>query len=75
MGDKTQLATIALAARFNDPVTVTFGTTMGMMAADGLAVVLGDRLAHKVQSKWIRWVAAAGFFVFGAFSLWRAIWG
>lgn len=65
MGDKTQLATVALAARFQSIVAVTFGTTAGMMVTDGLAVFLGEKLAEKVQMKWIRWTAAGLFFLFG----------
>jgi putative Ca2+/H+ antiporter (TMEM165/GDT1 family) len=65
MGDKTQLATVALAARFQSAALVTLGTTLGMMVTDGLAVFLGDRLASHVQMKWVRWVAAGLFFVFG----------
>jgi putative Ca2+/H+ antiporter (TMEM165/GDT1 family) len=72
MGDKTQLATVALAARFRSAVLVTIGTTLGMMAADGLAVFLGDRLSARVQGRWVRIVAASLFFVFGAASLWTA---
>jgi putative Ca2+/H+ antiporter (TMEM165/GDT1 family) len=72
MGDKTQLATVALAARYQAAVSVTIGTTLGMLAADGLAVFLGDRLAGKVQGRWVRIVAASLFFVFGALSAWRA---
>lgn len=69
MGDKTQLATVALGAKYTDAVLVTLGTTLGMMVADGLAVILGDRLADKVQMKWIRICAAALFMVFGVLSL------
>jgi putative Ca2+/H+ antiporter (TMEM165/GDT1 family) len=72
MGDKTQLATVALAARYQAAVSVTIGTTLGMLAADGLAVFLGDRLAGKVQGRWVRIAAATLFFVFGALSAWRA---
>jgi putative Ca2+/H+ antiporter (TMEM165/GDT1 family) len=75
MGDKTQLATIALAARFGSLLAVTAGTTLGMLAADGLAVWLGDRLAGRVQSRWVRLVPAVFFFVFAAVSAWRAIQG
>lgn len=75
MGDKTQFATVALAARFHSAAWVTFGTTLGMMATDGLAVFLGDRLADKAQMKWIRWFAAALFFVFAAFSALKALQG
>jgi len=69
MGDKTQLATIALGAHFNSPVYVTLGTTAGMMAADGLAVFLGERLTQKISMKWIRYFAAALFFAFGVYIL------
>jgi putative Ca2+/H+ antiporter (TMEM165/GDT1 family) len=72
MGDKTQLATVALGARYHDLVAVTTGTTAGMLAADGLAVALGDRLASRVQARWVRVVAATLFFVFGALSAWTA---
>jgi putative Ca2+/H+ antiporter (TMEM165/GDT1 family) len=69
MGDKTQLATVALAARYHSVVTVTIGTTAGMMVTDGLAVFLGERLAGSAQMKWIRWAAAGLFLVFGIASL------
>jgi putative Ca2+/H+ antiporter (TMEM165/GDT1 family) len=74
MGDKTQLATVALAAKFKSVVMVTIGTTLGMLAADGLAVFLGERLAAKVQMKWVRWTAAALFFAFGGVALWSGLW-
>lgn len=69
MGDKTQLATVALAARYSSVVAVTVGTTAGMLVADGLAVLLGERLAARVQMKWVRVVAATLFFAFGAVAL------
>jgi putative Ca2+/H+ antiporter (TMEM165/GDT1 family) len=73
MGDKTQLATVALAARFHSAAMVTIGTTLGMLAADGLAVFLGDRLAGRVQGRWMRITAASLFFLFGAVSAWTAL--
>ena len=69
MGDKTQLATVALAARYHSVVSVTIGTTAGMMLTDGLAVFLGERLAGSTQMKWIRRVAAGLFILFGVASL------
>jgi len=65
MGDKTQLATVALAARFGSPATVTVGTTLGMLAADALAVFAGTYFATRLPMVWIRRAAAALFFVFG----------
>ncbi len=69
MGDKTQLATVALGARFADALFVTVGTTLGMMAADGLAVFVGHRLAHRLPMQWIRRAAALLFFIFGVLIL------
>jgi len=66
MGDKTQLATLALGARFESAGAVTAGTTLGMLAADGLAVFMGDRLTAIVPMRMVRWLAAALFFAFGA---------
>jgi putative Ca2+/H+ antiporter (TMEM165/GDT1 family) len=65
MGDKTQLATMALAARFNDVVLVAMGTTLGMMAADVPAVYLGDIVANKIPLKLVRTIAAGIFIVLG----------
>jgi putative Ca2+/H+ antiporter (TMEM165/GDT1 family) len=69
MGDKTQLATVALAARYDSLVAVVMGTTLGMMIANVPAVWVGEALAHRVNMKWMRWVAAALFFLLGALTL------
>lgn len=71
MGDKTQLATVALGAHFAAPVVVTAGTTLGMLAADSLAVFAGTRLATAVPMTLIRRVAAALFFLFGLAAIGR----
>lgn len=73
MGDKTQLATVALGARFHSTVLVTAGTTLGMLAADGLAVFAGTRLAHMISIERIRWIAAGLFFAFGAAAIAAAL--
>ncbi|HET8539638.1 MAG TPA: TMEM165/GDT1 family protein [Anaeromyxobacter sp.] len=75
LADKTQLATIALAAQYRSLGLVTLGTTLGMLASDGLAVFLGDRLAARVPMKVLRRVAAGLFFAFGAVSAWTAVRG
>ena len=69
MGDKTQLATIALAARYDSLVAVVMGTTLGMMFANIPAVWMGEALAQRVNMKAMRWVAAALFVVLGVLSL------
>ncbi len=65
MGDKTQVATVALAARFPDIVAVVAGTTLGMMIANVPAVLLGDRLAGRLPVKFVHGVAAGIFAVLG----------
>lgn len=65
MGDKTQLATVALGAKFQAPIAVTIGTTLGMLFADGLAVIFGEKLTSVVPMKYVRWIAAALFLAFG----------
>jgi putative Ca2+/H+ antiporter (TMEM165/GDT1 family) len=69
MGDKTQLATVALAARFDALAAVIAGTTLGMMIANVPAVVIGERLAGRLPLTAIRWLAAAGFVATGLWTL------
>jgi putative Ca2+/H+ antiporter (TMEM165/GDT1 family) len=69
MGDKTQIATVALAARFDSLWQVVAGTTIGMMIANVPAVIVGDRLAGKIPVKIVHAVAAAIFAVLGVLTL------
>jgi Ca2+/H+ antiporter, TMEM165/GDT1 family len=69
MGDKTQLATVALAARYHSLVAVVSGTTLGMMIANVPAVWVGEALAHRINMKWMRWVAAGLFVLLGVLTL------
>ncbi|TAK41982.1 MAG: TMEM165/GDT1 family protein [Betaproteobacteria bacterium] len=69
MGDKTQLATVALAARYDSLITVVLGTTLGMMIANVPAVWVGAALAQRVNMKALRRVAAALFVVLGVLAL------
>lgn len=69
IGDKTQIATIALAARFQSLALVTAGTTMGMMLANVPAVLLGEVAATKIPLKLVHGVAAAIFAVMGVLVL------
>ena len=66
IGDKTQIATTLLAARFEMVWAVTAGTTLGMMLANAPVVFLGDALLRRVSLKWVRIAAAAIFAVIGA---------
>src|SRR5262249_11385824 len=65
MGDKTQIATVALAARYPSLLAVVMGTTLGMMIANVPAVFLGDALAKKIPLRLVHAVAAAIFLVLG----------
>ncbi len=71
MGDKTQLATVALGARFNSFLLVTIGTTLGMLFSDGIAVLLGEKFSSKIPMKYVRWGASASFIAFGFIILFR----
>jgi putative Ca2+/H+ antiporter (TMEM165/GDT1 family) len=65
IGDKTQIATVALAARFNSLVAVTAGTTAGMMLANVPVVLFGDAIARRLPLTIVRTVAAALFVILG----------
>lgn len=69
MGDKTQLVTVALGAKYSSVVAITAGTTLGMMAANIPAVLLGERLAQRFALTKVRFVAAALFALFGVLIL------
>lgn len=69
MGDKTQIATVALAARYETLVPVVAGTTLGMMLADVPAVFLGDKIARKVNMRLVHGISAAIFAVLGVLTL------
>lgn len=69
MGDKTQIATVALAARYTEVVAVVLGTTLGMMLANVPAVFLGERIARQVSMRLVHGVAAFIFAVLGVLTL------
>jgi putative Ca2+/H+ antiporter (TMEM165/GDT1 family) len=69
MGDKTQVATVVLAAHYSMPVTVVIGTTLGMLIADVPAVFAGDKLATKIPLKVVHSIAAAVFALLGIATL------
>lgn len=69
MGDKTQVATVALAAQYEAFVAVVVGTTLGMMIANVPAVLIGDRLAHRMPVRLVHGIAACVFAVLGVIAL------
>jgi len=73
MGDKTQFATIALAAQFNEIVPVWMGTTSGMIIADAVGIIIGIVLGKKIPERMVKWAAAIIFILFGLFGLYEAV--
>lgn len=69
MGDKTQIATVALAANYSSILLVVIGTTLGMMIADVPAVFIGTKFAQKVSMKLVHGIAALVFAVLGVITL------
>ena len=69
MGDKTQIATVMLAAQYNAYLWVVLGTTLGMMLANAPVVWLGDKLVKKVPIRWVHLTSAVIFMVLGVMAL------
>ena len=72
MGDKTQLATVAMAAHYAAPLMVVIGTTLVMLIADVPAVLIGDKLANEIPMKLVHSIAAAIFAILGIATLFGA---
>jgi Ca2+/H+ antiporter, TMEM165/GDT1 family len=73
MGDKTQLATVALAAKFSTVVPVWLGTTAGMMIANALGILIGIVLGKRIPERLVKWGAALIFIFFGLYGLYDAL--
>ena len=69
MGDKTQIATVALAARYTELVQVVCGTTLGMMLANVPAVLIGEKAATRLPMRLVHGISAAIFAVLGVMTL------
>jgi Ca2+/H+ antiporter, TMEM165/GDT1 family len=72
MGDKTQIATVALAAHYGAPLLVVIGTTLGMLIADVPAVFVGSKFADKIPMKLVHSIAAGIFAIMGVLTLLKA---
>jgi putative Ca2+/H+ antiporter (TMEM165/GDT1 family) len=73
MGDKTQLATVALAAKYQTIIPVWLGTTAGMMIADGIGIIFGIVLGKKIPERAMKWFAAILFIGFGIWGLYEYV--
>ena len=71
MGDKTQIATVALAAHYGAPLLVVMGTTLGMLLADVPAVFVGNRFAARIPMKLVHSIAAGIFALMGVLTLFK----
>ncbi|MEZ7934589.1 MAG: TMEM165/GDT1 family protein [Sulfurospirillum sp.] len=71
MGDKTQVATVAMAAHFSNALFVVAGTTLGMLIADIPAVFIGNKFASKIPMRLVHSVAAAIFAILGLLTLFK----
>ena len=69
MGDKTQIATIALGAKYADVFSVTVGTTLGMMVANAPAVWIGQKFTKRLPIQWVHALAAISFITIGIVTL------
>lgn len=65
MGDKTQLATVALGAKYSNVFLVTVGSTLGMLGANALAIFFGENLLKRIPMRYVRIVASLFFAIFG----------
>jgi putative Ca2+/H+ antiporter (TMEM165/GDT1 family) len=75
LGDKTMLATVTVASEQRSFVPVWLGSSIGMVVADGLAVVVGKLLGKRLPEKPIKYGAAAVFIISGLYTLWTAVYG
>lgn len=71
MGDKTQLATIALAVKYNAVFTVWMGTTLGMLVSNAIGVLVGNVMGKNLPERAIKWAAALIFIAFGCYGLYE----
>ena len=73
MGDKTQLATVALAAKYRTIIPIWMGTTAAMLAADAFGIIVGVVLGKRIPERFVKWFAAVIFILFGIIGLYDSI--
>jgi uncharacterized membrane protein len=71
MGDKTQLATIALAVKYSTIISVWMGTTVGMVISNGFGIIVGNVMGKHIPERAIKWVSALIFMAFGGYGLYE----
>ncbi len=73
MGDKTQLATISLAVKYQNMVNVLMGTTLGMVIADAAGIIIGVVMRKHIPEQTVKWISAVIFILFGLFSVYNLL--
>jgi putative Ca2+/H+ antiporter (TMEM165/GDT1 family) len=71
MGDKTQLATVALAVKYNTIIRVWLGTTIGMVISNGIGIIAGNVMGKHIPERAIKWFSALVFIAFGIYGLYE----
>jgi len=75
MGDKTQLATISLAVKYQNMINVLMGTTLGMVVADAIGIIGGIVMRKHIPEKTIKWISASVFVLFGLSGVYKVLSG
>jgi putative Ca2+/H+ antiporter (TMEM165/GDT1 family) len=73
MGDKTQLATVSLAVEYQSMFSILMGTTLGMVAANAIGVVIGVVMRKRVPERKIKWISAGIFIFFGVLGVYNVL--
>jgi small basic protein len=73
MGDKTQLATISLAVEYQNMLGVLMGTTLGMVIADAIGIIIGTVMRKHIPGKTIKWISASIFMLFGLSGIYKVL--
>jgi putative Ca2+/H+ antiporter (TMEM165/GDT1 family) len=73
MGDKTQLATVALATQYDSIIAIWLGTTSGMLVADAIGIIVGIVLGKRIPERFIKWFSAIIFIGFGVIGLYQTL--
>jgi putative Ca2+/H+ antiporter (TMEM165/GDT1 family) len=73
MGDKTQLATISLAVKYQSMINVLIGTTLGMIVADAIGIIVGIVMRKHIPERIIKWVSAGIFILFGLAGIYKIL--
>lgn len=73
MGDKTQLATISLAVEYQSMIHVLMGTTLGMVVADAIGIIIGIVMRKHIPEKTIKWISAIIFILFGLSGVYKVL--